>query len=92
MVINRVRERHQNARYAGRSQFGNGQRTGPADHQIGPFVGTGHVVDESDTVRLHTGGLVVVPQLHRDVLRRPDAPPVDALRQATAPALAAPFH
>ena len=27
-------------------EFGDGQRTGPADHQVGPGIGRGHVVDE----------------------------------------------
>ena len=46
VVVDRGRERNQHAGHAGGAQFGNGQRAGAADHQIGPGIGFGHVGDE----------------------------------------------
>ena len=39
VVVDRVRERHQERRYAGRADLGQRQRTGAADDEIGPRVG-----------------------------------------------------
>ena len=63
MIVDRQREGHQNAGDPGGGKFGNGQRTGPAQHQIGPFVGPGHVLDEIDTFGLYPGLGVVRLQL-----------------------------
>ena len=47
---------------AGRGQFGDGKGAGPADHQIGPGVGAGHVVDEGHQMCLDAGLLVIGPE------------------------------
>jgi hypothetical protein len=36
VVVDRLRQRHQHAAHADRAQFGERQRTGTADHQVGP--------------------------------------------------------
>src|SRR5574343_923904 len=59
VVVDGMRERHQDAGHASRRQFGDGQRAGPADDQVGPFVGAGHVLDEGDAMRLDTDRGVV---------------------------------
>ncbi|MCY1529321.1 hypothetical protein D9M68_644570 [compost metagenome] len=46
VVVDRVGQRHQERRQAGGGQFAHGQGAGAADDQIGPGVGTGHVLDE----------------------------------------------
>ena len=53
MIIDRVRERHQNAGHARRRQFRHGQCTGPADHQVSPVVSAGHIFDERHAVGAH---------------------------------------
>jgi len=59
VVVNRRRVRHDNARHAGRREFGDGQRAGAANDEVGPFVGAGHVVDKGNAVGLHTSCRVV---------------------------------
>ena len=55
VIVDRVGQRHQQGRQTGGSQFTDSQRTGAADHQVGPAIGMGHVFDERLYVRLNTG-------------------------------------
>lgn len=52
MVINRVGQRYQQRRQTGGGQFADGQCACAADHQIGPAIGLGHVLDERRNLRL----------------------------------------
>ncbi len=52
MVINRVGQRYQQRRQTGGGQFADGQCACAADHQIGPAIGLGHVLDERRYLRL----------------------------------------
>jgi hypothetical protein len=55
VIVDRVRVRHEDRRRAGRSEFGEGQGAGAADHEVGPRVGGRHVVLERHDVRLDAG-------------------------------------
>ena len=64
VIVGGGRERHQNRADAGRRQLRDGQRAGAADHQIGPAVGLGHVLDERLQPRAHAGlGVVALRRL-----------------------------
>ena len=55
VVVDRLRERHQHAADARGAQFGERQRAGAADHEVGPGVGGGHVGDEGLDARGDAG-------------------------------------
>ena len=60
VVVDRVRERHQDARHAAGGELGDGDGAGAADHQVGLGVAARHVVDERDQLALHAGVAVVL--------------------------------
>ena len=46
MIVGRMGEGHEHGGLSGYGQFRHGRRPGPAQHQIGPLIRRGHILDE----------------------------------------------
>ena len=82
MIVDRLRERHQHAADADRTQFRKRQCAGATDHEIRPGIGRGHVGDERLDACFDTGSGIrtarfiehllagLVQHVHRQAERR----------------------
>jgi hypothetical protein len=59
VIVHRRGKRHENGADADRRKLRDRERAGAADHEVGPCVGRGHVVDEWNDAGAHAGARVI---------------------------------